>query len=80
MHEICSNILTPSATTLTGHEDCQFKDSHDRIVVSTSRCGRDNPGSNPGHGIGQFFVLRVIVDFKILNCLLFQFFFLTYTG
>ena len=24
--------------------------SHDRIVVSTSRCGRDNPGSNPGHG------------------------------
>ena len=23
----------------------------DRIVVSTSRCGRDNPGSNPGHGI-----------------------------
>ena len=22
----------------------------DRIVVSTSRCGRDNPGSNPGHG------------------------------
>ena len=21
----------------------------DRIVVSTSRCGRDNPGSNPGH-------------------------------
>jgi hypothetical protein len=20
------------------------------IVVSTSRCGRDNPGSNPGHG------------------------------
>ena len=23
----------------------------DRIVVSTSRCGRDNPGSNPGHGM-----------------------------
>ena len=23
----------------------------DRIVVSTSRCCRDNPGSNPGHGI-----------------------------
>ena len=22
----------------------------DRIVVSTSRCGRDNPGSNPGQG------------------------------
>ena len=25
-------------------------DSRDRIVLSTSRCGRDNPGSNPGHG------------------------------
>ena len=24
--------------------------SRDLIVVSTSRCGRDNPGSNPGHG------------------------------
>ena len=22
----------------------------DSIVVSTSRCGRENPGSNPGHG------------------------------
>ena len=28
----------------------------DRIVVSTSRCGRDNPGSNPGHGITFFFI------------------------
>ena len=27
------------------------KYGHDRIVVSTSRCGRDNPGSNPGHGM-----------------------------
>lgn len=24
--------------------------SRDRIVVSTLRCGRRNPGSNPGHG------------------------------
>ena len=24
--------------------------SRDRIVVSTLRCGRSNPGSNPGHG------------------------------
>ena len=24
--------------------------SRDSIVVSTSRCGRENPGSNPGHG------------------------------
>ena len=28
---------------------CLSSDSRDRIV-STSRCGRDNPGSNPGHG------------------------------
>ena len=25
--------------------------SHDSIVASTSRCGRENPGSNPGHDI-----------------------------
>ena len=25
--------------------------SRDRIVVSTLRCGRNNPGSNPGHGM-----------------------------
>ena len=24
--------------------------SRDRIVVSTLRCGRNNAGSNPGHG------------------------------
>ena len=27
-----------------------FLNSRDRIVVSTLRCGRSNPGSNPGHG------------------------------
>ena len=27
--------------------DCICRDS---IVVSTLRCGRNNPGSNPGHG------------------------------
>ncbi len=26
-----------------------------RIVVSTLRCGRRNPGSNPGYGIDLFF-------------------------
>ena len=24
--------------------------SRDRLVVRTLRCGRSNPGSNPGHG------------------------------
>ena len=25
--------------------------SRDRLVVRTLRCGRSNPGSNPGHGM-----------------------------
>ena len=29
--------------------------SRDRLVVTTLRCGRSNPGSNPGHGI--FFIM-----------------------
>ena len=29
--------------------------SRDRIVVSTLRCGRSNPGSNPGHGMDKNF-------------------------
>ena len=29
--------------------------SRDRLVVRTLRCGRNNPGSNPGHGTGNFF-------------------------
>ena len=32
--------------------------SRDRLVVRTLRCGRSNPGSNPGHGMPeQFFFL-----------------------
>ena len=27
-----------------------FPNCRDSIVVSTLRCGRNNPGSNPGHG------------------------------
>ena len=34
--------------------------SRDSIVVSTSRCGRENPGSNPGHGR--------IVNFLSIDC------------
>ena len=32
------------------HTTSPSKLSRDRIVVSTLRCGRNNPGSNPGHG------------------------------
>ena len=28
----------------------QWPNSRNRIVVSTLRCGRSNPGSNPGYG------------------------------
>ena len=37
--------------------------SRDRLVVRTLRCGRSNPGSNPGHGSDFFFVL-VVIKFK----------------
>ena len=35
----------------------------DRIVVSTLRCGRNNPGSNPGHGNVFFFLFNCLVHF-----------------
>ncbi len=43
----------------------------DRIVVSTLRCGRSNPGSNPGHGIvsqchGRWVVL--LCSYRWLMC------------
>ena len=28
----------------------------DRLVVRTLRCGRNNPGSNPGHGKNCFHI------------------------
>ncbi|KNC24928.1 hypothetical protein FF38_05654 [Lucilia cuprina] len=34
-----------------GHNLCGHNlNSRDRLVVRTLRCGRSNPGSNPGHG------------------------------
>ena len=33
----------------------QFHRRRDRLVVRTLRCGRSNPGSNPGHGTVLFF-------------------------
>ena len=37
--------------------------SRDRIVVSTLRCGRNNPGSNPGHG--TFFLTMQYYQFLL---------------
>ena len=34
----------------TANWACTAVNGRDRIVVSTLRCGRNNPGSNPGHG------------------------------
>ena len=42
----------------------------DRIVVSTSRCGRDNPGSNPGHGRDDLW-LTTTAKPHVLLCLSF---------
>ena len=39
--------------------------SCNRIVVSTSRCGRDNPGSNPGYSI--FYTTDEYTQVSILN-------------
>ena len=43
IYEIHNNVITTSPVA-----------RRDRLVVTTLRCGRSNPGSNPGHGI--FFI------------------------
>ena len=52
---MCRCVLTFGKETKDRGTSLQVLDSRDRIVVSTSRCGRDNPGSNPGHGKMIFF-------------------------
>ena len=32
----------------------------DRLVVRTLRCGRSNPGSNPGHGMLEHFCMTFL--------------------
>ena len=39
--------------------------SRDRLVVRTLRCGRSNPGSNPGHGMDQNFLAEGKNSLKI---------------
>ena len=41
--------------------------SRDRLVVRTLRCGRSNPGSNPGHGINILTIQLVKKKIKIKN-------------
>ena len=47
----------------------------DRLVVRTLRCGRNNPGSNPGHGIfSSFFSLSNPLQIHTLEFYLYLFF------
>ena len=39
----------------------------DRIVVSTLRCGRNNPGSNPGHGIDGPLFIALCTKLRIVS-------------
>ena len=43
-----------------------FSKSCDSIVVSTLRCGRKNPGSNPGHS-RIFFFFRYLFFMNIFT-------------
>ena len=54
--------LLNSIQTFHGHNTISVL-SRDRLVVRTLRCGRSNPGSNPGHGKVNFFVFFVILPF-----------------
>ena len=45
IYEIHNDVMTTSSVA-----------RRDRLVVTTLRCGRSNPGSNPGHGIFFMFV------------------------
>ena len=57
--DICTNslvtyiVLLNSIQTFHGHNTISVL-SRDRLVVRTLRCGRSNPGSNPGHGSDIF--------------------------
>ena len=49
-----------SAENKTNEFLSQFHRGRDRLVVRTLRCGRSNPGSNPGHGTVLFFFMFCI--------------------
>ena len=54
------------------------RNSRDRIVVSTLRCGRSNPGSNPGHGNSEVFFFyeyfkNILFRFHFINRIYFTY-------
>ena len=42
--------------------------SRDRLVVRTLRCGRSNPGSNPGHGMDKTFLSQFSPKLNLKHC------------
>ena len=65
--ECVNHIILENSTLVfvlrVRHSDlCQSLVSRDRLVVRTLRCGRSNPGSNPGHGMQeQLFSIEFVV-------------------
>ena len=59
----CQDAYTLSVWKLAVH--VSSSSSRDRIVVSTLRCGRNNPGSNPGHGTFPFFLTMQYYQFLL---------------
>ena len=48
-----------------------WRAGRDCIVVSTLRCGRNNPGSNPGHGIFVSYIfLKIQMNPALLKIIL----------
>ena len=47
---ICMKIMFFCVIYVGEQQVSKLHHRRDRIVVSTLRCGRNNPGSNPGHG------------------------------
>ena len=66
-----ANFVSFESTVLLQElHSVSLHNSRDRIVVSTLRCGRSNPGSNPGHGNARFlpFFLQLLAEtFAFLN-------------
>ena len=51
LHWIHSTRKQVFINLIHNYDKNSCESSCNRIVVSTSRCGRDNPGSNPGYSI-----------------------------
>ena len=48
---VCDQLVCRALWNIMKNKSPDRQPSRDRLVVRTPRCGRGNPGSNPGHGI-----------------------------